>query len=134
MPSVIGNGDEDWKQRFVTDDFGRYLTEEFEYTIEEYTVDKEGNKVVKEVAMTGTKWKENPNYDNTKEYIPRHLRSEWSAVGMLGVLSVHDDGTCKVNGYCKCSDNGIATACEKGTDTYRVIKRVSDNVVKVVLK
>lgn len=134
LPSVIGNGDEDWKQRFVTDDFGRYLTEEFEYTIEEYTVDEEGNEVAKEVAMTGTKWKENPDYDNTKEYIPRHLRSEWSAVGMLGVLSVRDDGTCKVNGYCKCSDNGIATACEKGTDTYRVIKRVSDNVVKVVLK
>lgn len=134
LPSVIGNGDEDWKQRFVTDDFGRYITEEFEYAVEERSVDENGEEVVTEVTMTGTHWKENPDYDKTKEYVPRKLRKEWSAVGMLGVLSVRDDGTCKVNGYCKCSDNGIATAAERGTDTYRVIKRVSENVVKVVLK
>ena len=134
LPSVIGNGDEDWKKRFITDEFGRYITEEFEYAVEERTVDENGEEVVTEVTMTGTHWKENPDYDKTKEYVPRKLRKEWSAVGMLGVLSVRDDGTCKVNGYCKCSDNGIATAAERGTDTYRVIKRVSENVVKVVLK
>ena len=50
---------------------------------------------------------------------------------MLGVLSVRDDGTCKVNGYCAVSDGGIATASDAG---YRVIKRISDNVVKVILK
>ena len=53
---------------------------------------------------------------------------------MVGVLSVYDDGTCKVNGYCKCANGGIATLCEKGEGAYRVIKRVSDNIVKVVLK
>ena len=121
MPSVIGNGDEDWKKRYVLDDFGRYIQETFEY-------------VENEETKTGTKWKENPEYDNTKPYAPRAERAEWSAIGLVGVLSVYDDGTCQVNGYCKCKNNGIATAVEKGADTYRVIKRVNDNIVKVVLK
>ena len=121
MPSVIGNGDEDWKKRYVLDDFGRYIQETFEY-------EKEGK------TKTGTKWKENLEYDSTKPYTPRDERAEWSAIGLVGVLSVYDDGTCKVNGYCKCKNNGIATVAEKGADTYRVIKRVTDNIVKVVLK
>lgn len=121
MPSVIGNGDEDWKKRYVLDNFGRYIQETFEY-------EEEGE------TKTGTKWKENPEYDSTKPYTPRDERAEWSAIGLVGVLSVYDDGTCQVNGYCKCKNNGIATAAEKGADTYRVIKRVTDNIVKVVLK
>lgn len=121
MPSVIGNGDEDWKKRYVLDDFGRYIQETFEYVIDGET-------------KTGTKWKENPEYDSTKPYASRDERAEWSAIGLVGMLSVYDDGTCQVNGYCKCENNGIATASEKGTDTYRVIKRVTDNIVKVVLK
>lgn len=121
MPSVVGNGDEDWKKRYILDDFGRYIQENFEY------VEGEETKI-------GTKWKENPEYDNTKPYAPRAERAEWSAIGLIGVLSTYDDGTCQVNGYCKCKDNGIATASEKGADTYRVINRVTDNIVKVVLK
>ena len=121
MPSVIGNGDEDWKKRYVLDDFGRYIQETFEYVIDGET-------------KTGTKWKENPEYDSTKTYASRNERAEWSAIGLVGILSVYDDGTCQVNGYCKCKNNGIATASEKGADTYRVIKRVTDNIVKVVLK
>ena len=121
MPSVIGNGDEEWKKRYVLDDFGRYIQETFEY--------EEDGK-----TKTGTKWKENPEYDSTKPYAPRDERAEWSAIGLVGILSVYDDGTCQVNGYCKCKNNGIATVAEKGADTYRVIKRVTDNIVKVVLK
>ena len=121
MPSVIGNGDEDWKKRYVLDDFGRYIQETFEYVIDGET-------------KTGTKWKENPEYDSTKPYASRDERAEWSAIGLVGILSVYDDGTCQVNSYCKCKNNGIATASEKGADTYRVIKRVTDNIVKVVLK
>lgn len=121
MPSVIGNGDEDWKKRYVLDNFGRYIQETFEY-------EEEGE------TKTGTKWKENPEYDSTKPYVSREERAEWSAIGIVGVLSVYDDGTCQVNGYCKCRNNGVATAAEKGADTYRVLKRVTDNIVKVLLK
>ena len=147
MPNIIGNGDECWKQRYILDDFGRYIEETFEYDVEvPEVVEKEvedeetgETKIVEEVVIhketkIGTKWKENPEYDPTQPYIPRDKRAEWSATGMLGVLSVYDDGTCQVNGYCKVADGGIATACEKGEGAYRVIKRVTDNIVKVVLK
>lgn len=147
MPNIIGNGDECWKQRYILDDFGRYIEETFEYEVEvAEVVEKEvedeetgETKIVEEVVIhketkIGTKWKENPEYDPTKPYIPRDERAEWSTIGMLGVLSVRDDGTCQVNGYCKCTDGGIATACEKEIGAYRVIKRVTDNIVKVVLK
>ncbi len=84
----------------------------------------------------------NPNYNSTQEYVERKDRPEWSAIGMVGVLAVRDDGTCKVNGYCKVADGGIATSTTgemtiedgKIVKGYRVIKRVSDNVIKVVLK
>jgi hypothetical protein len=132
LPSVIGNGDEDWKKRYVLDDFGRYIEETFEY--EETVMDEEtGEESI--VTKTGTKWKENPEYDSSKIYVPRDLRPEWSAVGMVGILSVYDDGTCQVNGYCKCSDGGIATSASvRSFDTYRVIKRVADNIIKVIIK
>ena len=130
MPSVIGNGDECWKQRYVLDDFGRYIEETFEYEVV-VGFDEEGNEIRE--TKIGTKWKENPEYDQMQSYISRAERAEWSAIGMIGVLSVYDDGTCQVNGYCKCANNGIATATEERSG-YRVIKRVTDNIIKVVLK
>ena len=132
MPSVIGNGDECWKRRYILDEFGRYITEKFEYE-EIIGFNEETGEEITE-TKTGTKWKENPEYDDTKDYKPRAERQEWSAIGMMGVLYVYDDGTCQVNGYCKCADGGIATACERGVDTFRVIERVKDNIIKVVLK
>lgn len=130
MPSVIGNGDECWKQRYILDEFGRYIPETFEY--EETVFDEETNEE-KTITCTGTKWKENPEYDSTKPYVSRDQRPEWDAVGMLGILSVYDDGTCQVNGYCKCANGGIATATDERSG-YRVIKRVTDNIVKVVFR
>ena len=152
MPNIIGNGDEDWKHRYILDDFGRYIEESFEYEVEHITfvkkevIDEETGdtklipeKVVTKETKTGTRWKENPDYDPTKKYIPRDQRPEWSAIGMLGVLSVYDDGTCKVNGYCQVSNGGIATSAgpsdySKFTNPiYRVIERVKDNIIKIVL-
>lgn len=144
MPAVIGNSDEDWRGRYILDDFGAFITEEFEYEeeipeeIQEEIVDEETGEtiidtkiVMKTVTKTGKKYKESPDYDPTLPYIQREDRPEWDAVGMMGVLSVKDDGTCQVNGYCKVAEGGIATASENG---YRVIKRVNDNIVKVVFR
>ena len=195
QPSVIGNSDEEWMGRYIMDDFGAFITEEFEYEEEvletimveeeieetilvrklieesqenENTEKAEGQEsdaedpkvanaeeavshepryelqevvekrivtvpkiVTKTVTRKGTKYKENPDYDKTRAYIQRADRPEWAAVGMLGVLSVRDDGTCQVNGYCTIAENGIVTAAENG---YRVIKRISDNVVKVIFR
>lgn len=136
MPSIAGNGDEDWRGRYVYDEFGDFVYEEFEYEVEELvnvTDEETGETTVEKhlVKKTGTKYKENPDYDPTREYTHREERPEWDAVGMLGVLSVRDDGTCQVNGYCSVADDGIATSSESG---YRVIKRVNDHIVKVVFR
>lgn len=128
MPSVAGNGDEDWMGRYIFDEFGAFVYEDFEY--EEEVFDEKTGKT-KTIIKTGKKYKENPEYDPTLKYIQREDRPEWDYVGMLGVLSVRDDGTCKVNGYCKVADGGIATASETG---YRVIKRINDNIVKVIFR
>ena len=145
LPSIIGNGDESWMGRYVFDEFGAFIYEEFEYEeeYEEPVIDEETGEVVinKETGepvtvtrtekKTGMKYKENPDYDPTQKYIQREDRPEWSAVGMMGVLSVVDDGTCQVNGYCQVAEGGTATAAETG---YRVIKRVNDHIVKVIFR
>lgn len=123
QPSVIGNSDEEWMGRYITDEFGAFIMEEFEYEV------TKSNKTVE--IKKGMRYKENPNYDNSLPYVQRADRPEWSAVGMLGVLAVRDDGTCEVNGFAEVADGGIATAAEGG---YRVIERVSDNVVKIIFK
>jgi hypothetical protein len=121
-PAIIGNSDSEWRDKFLTDEFGAFITEEYEY-------EEDG------VIKRGTTYKVNPNYDSTLPYIQRKNRPEWDAVGMVGVLSVRDDGTCQVNGYCKVAEDGIATAAyERTFDTYRVIKRVNNHIVKIVLK
>ena len=132
-PSIIGNGDEDWLGRYILDDFGSRIPVTFEYEVEEQETitNEEGEPeiVTKKVKKTGTHWKQNPDYDPNKPYTQRSERPEWDAIGMLGVLAVRDDGTCQVNGFCTLADGGIATASDKG---YRVVKRVTDNIVKVI--
>lgn len=120
QPSVIGNGDEDWLGRWQRDDFGRFIWGEIE---EEDPETKEKVKVRTILP--------NPDYDPEQEYIERKDRQEWDCVGMLGALAVRDNGKCKVNGFCECGKDGIAVPAETG---YRVIARVSKNVVKVIFK
>ncbi|WP_280513972.1 peptidase G2 autoproteolytic cleavage domain-containing protein [Ruminiclostridium herbifermentans] len=73
----------------------------------------------------------NPDWDPSQEYIPREKRKEWSAVGMMGKLLVRDDGTCQVNGFCKPNNAGIATTAPNG---YRVMKRVCENIIQILVK
>ena len=128
MPCIIGNNDECWMKQFEMDDFGRFI---YETKKETYTTTDIITGEEKTEEREVTFYKVNPDYDKEKQYVHRENRQEWGAVGMFGVLSVYDDGTCKVNGYCKCSSNGVATASDTG---YRVIERVRDNIVKVVIK
>ena len=72
-----------------------------------------------------------PEYDPTQPYTGRMQRKELATIGMLGVLSVRDDGSCKVNVFFKLDDGCIATASDTG---YRVVKRVTDNIVEVIFK
>ena len=54
-------------------------------------------------------------------------------VGMFGKLLVRDDGTAQINGYVSAGKGGIATASTEKTNM-RVLSRVNDHVVKVLLK
>ena len=128
MPSVIGNYDEEWMGHYLVDDFNAFIEETFE---DEYTFIDEETQEEKTAKTQAVRWKENPDYNPELEYIPREKRQEWSPVGMLGTLNVRDDGSCQVNGFCRVIDGGIATSATTG---YRVIKRVTDNIVKVILK
>ena len=151
-PCIIGNADEDWLGRWEHDEFGRFITVEVETPVNEthakevLVLDENGEPTGKITVETeevptgevikGWDYKANPAYDPTQKYIERKDRQEWSAVGMLGVLAVRDDGSCQVNGFCQCAEGGIASAAEKYIpgQTYRVIARVAENIVKVVFR
>lgn len=107
-PSIVGNSAElDWHDKYKTDVYGRLI------------YDESYNPIVSE------------NYNDTLEYVPRGARKEYSKVGLLGQLVVQDDGTCEVNGYCTASVNGVATKSDSG---YRVIKRIDETHIKIILK
>lgn len=110
-------------------------------------LDGEGSPVIGEdglpvMAPTGRmiekgtmKLAEDYDPSKQKDYVERKDRPEWDYVGMVGVLAVRDDGTCVPGRSCRCGGGGIATlADERGFDTYMVIERVTENVVKVILK
>lgn len=123
-PCIIGNADEDWLGRQLHDQFGRF--------VKEYLVDGQ----VVDYVTPSWRYKENPDYDPSQPYIERKDRAEWDAIGMLGVLAVRDDGTCQVNGFCQVGEGGMATAAAGYVpgQTWRVMERVNESVVKVVFR
>ncbi|MDQ0242998.1 autotransporter adhesin [Bacillus fengqiuensis] len=126
-PAILGDsGELRWKDKYVTDEWGRVQYRDVVIPAEK---DQDGNVIVPE--RTEKQPILNPDWDDTKEYIPRSERPEWVAVGLLGKLRVRDDGTCQVNGYCRPNNEGIATASKDG---YRVIKRTGPNQILVLFK
>lgn len=127
--TVLGDNPEwNWAKRWVTDDFGRI---QYEDKVIHHEAEERNGETIPAWDETIKAPVVNPDYDPNQEYTKRADRPEWSAVGMMGKLYVRDDGTCQVNGYAK-PINGVATASTSGT--MRVIERVSDNVIRVVIK
>lgn len=123
-PSVVGNGDEDYYHKYERDEFNRIVWED--------VVDEETGNITKNGRM-----KVSDSYDSTlhPNYIPRSERKEWDYVGMIGVIPVRDDGTCIAGQYCVSNDEGIATYTDTRTfDSFIVLERVSDNIIKVLMK
>ena len=109
VPSVVGNSAVlNWQGKYQRDVFGCMI------------LDDKGEPAL------------NPDYDPEKQYIPREQRPEWAAVGLVGRLIVTDDGSCKTGGYCT-AKNGIA-ACSKSATRARVLKRIDDTHVEVLVK
>ena len=127
--TVLGDNPEwNWAKRWITDDFGRI---QYEDKVIHHEAEEINGETIPAWDETIKAPVVNPDYDPNQKYTKRADRPEWSAVGMMGKLYVRDDGTCQVNGFAK-PINGVATASTSGT--MRVIERVSDNVIRVVIK
>ena len=116
-PSVVGDSAwNKWKNKHETDDYGRYIWEE--YTVTEWTIpatdtEKEVNHtyptdyipsdltvpsdatvISKEEDGTNLmRRKLNSSYNPSTTYIPREQRPEWAAVGMMGKLRIRKGQT-----------------------------------------
>ena len=133
-PSVIGDSyNDDWHGKYLTDIWGRILYEEVVVPAQYKIIhrDEEHDEEIFIPEHTEIRLMINPDWNPDEEYIPREKRQEWATVGLMGKLIVRDDGTCVVNGYCKPNDDGIATRSDTG---YRVIARLDENVIKILIK
>ena len=130
---VLGDSAEwNWSKRYLTDDFGRIIYEDYDVEHEEIK-DENTGKVIEEAQTEHIHApKQNPEYDASQPYVKRADRPEWQIVGMMGKLYVRDDGSCVVNGYADVKD-GIATKAS-GKTNMRVMERVTDNIVRVLMK
>ena len=126
--AFVGNtASEEWHGKYLTDVFGTRLSQEIE-------VPEKIDEVTGEVitpAFTTTQYIVNPDYNPDEPYVMRENRKEWGTVGLLGQVVVIDDGTCVVGGYVKPLSNGVGTASDSG---YRVMKRIDENHIKVLVK
>lgn len=126
-PTIIGNnGDVRWKNKYLTDEWGRMLYEE---VLVPALHNEDGNILIPEHVER--KPIVNPEWDKKKQYIPRPLRPEWVAVGLMGQVLVRDNGTCRENGYCIPDEQGIAASASRG---YRVLERRGTNQVLILLR
>lgn len=139
MSSIVGNAQEDqYHDMYVRDIYGRFVYEDVEVEKEtgEFELNEDGSYKLDEnkqpihvmETVIEHRIKINPNYDATKQYVPRSQRKEWDVVGLLGQVVVEDDGTCVVGMRCTVADGGIATSGDK----YRVIKRLDENHIVVL--
>lgn len=126
--AFIGNSaSEEWQGKYLTDVFGSKISQEVEIPEK---IDEITGKVITP-AHTAIQYVVNPDYNPDEKYIMRENRKEWGTVGLLGQIVVIDDGTCTVGGYVKPSANGVGTASDNG---YRVMKRIDENHIKVLVK
>lgn len=88
-----------WTDKYLKDDFNRYLTENYEvwkWTDADgkeisYYFDKIPEGVIvpeNKTVIVQERYVLNPNYDPSAVYTPRMERKEWSPVGMVGKLSL----------------------------------------------
>ncbi len=133
-PSVVGDVyDDQWRGMYLTDVFGRPLWEEGE-TLEEATEapDPENPEKTRKPLPAGRRQKLNPDYDPGQPYSPRTLRPEWDPVGLVGKLVAVDDGSCRVNGWCRPKEKGIASH-SAGPTGFRVMARLDETHIRVML-
>jgi len=87
-PLIVGNNPMEWPGKYLRDELGQVIMETYEETEtateirEEKGSGKPGRKIKKQRP------KLNPEYDETREYIPRKDREEWCCIGLLGQIAL----------------------------------------------
>lgn len=155
-PNVVGDeGAMNWHSKYIKDDFGRVIYEDVLEEAPSLTEkqasrlkdleskselnERESNRLMKLKAIRDyepkmiTRPKLNPDYSADTEYVPRSARKEWSNVGLLGQLRVQDDNTANAGDNVVPTTGGIATKSNEGTG-YKVIKRIKEGIVQVLVK
>ena len=101
--AVIGDGAiYDWQGKWKVDEWGTLITEvvkqvswkDDEGKRHSYDLDKvpSGITIPSDASYRQHKRRIlNPDYDDSKEYVPRDMRQEWDPVGLLGKVRVRDD-------------------------------------------
>ena len=130
--AVLGDNAEcAWKNKFLTDKFGRIIydqVEEFHTEIDPKTQEE------KKISLGFfPRPRLNPDYDPNEAYISREDRPEWDKVGMFGKLYALDDGSCVAGGYAMVGINGALTYSSEPTNMY-VMKRTAEDVIYILLK
>lgn len=143
--AFIGNTyNDEWQGKYAVDIFGERLYQEIETIKEPLEEDKEP------IIEISKQFIINPDYDSEQNYISRKDRKEWDPIWLCGQVILIDDGSCKINGYCRPSSTGIATNFsiedikediptfmkefylqQKG---YRVIERLDDTHIRIIIK
>lgn len=132
--TVLGdNAEWEWQGKYLKDEFGRKIIDWVEHKSTTTIYKDDGTTEEKEISLGFfPEPRINPDYNENEEYVNRYWRPEWDAVGLMGKLFVRDNGSCQVGSYVK-PDNGIAIPSMEKTNM-RVLKRVNDNVIQVLLK
>ena len=79
-PSMVGDSAwNKWNGKYLTDDYGSYIREDYEVTDEDGVVTTQKRRIL------------NPNYDPNTTYVPRESRPEWDCVGLLGKLRIRNE-------------------------------------------
>jgi hypothetical protein len=101
-PGVVGDAAcYDWRGKYELDEWGTKVTDEvYQLT---WTTDDKNHSYDEDRIPEGVTVPENgvsrrlynrrritPGYDDTKDYIPRDKRKEWSTVGLLGKVRLRD--------------------------------------------
>ncbi|HEF1869468.1 TPA: exosporium leader peptide, partial [Bacillus cereus] len=125
-PGILADTEDPACSKYVLDEWNREIYEDVMISV---ITDIKGNVLVPEHIEKRKKI--NPEWDPNITCSSRLEKPEWVAVGLVGKLLVHDDGTCRPANYCKPNSEGIATASNDG---YWVMKRTGPNQIMILVR
>ena len=132
----------EWPGQYETTETGAYVREKKYIAVGNKVYDQQQElNIVRTFPYKIYKKKQTEEYDARKApYNMRINRIEWTPVCIQGKCLVRDDGSCEPGGWCApleqddYSNAGIVSAVHPMSDGYYVLKRVSKNVVLILMK